>query len=56
VDPEKYKTYFKMEDGKKVIYVILQKALYGTLQALLFWQNISTFRIKELGFEMNLYD
>jgi hypothetical protein len=57
VDPEKYKTYFEMENGKNVIYVILQKALYGTLQAaLLFWQNISTFLIEELGFEMNTYD
>ncbi len=46
-----------MENGKNVIYVILQKALYGTLQAaLLFWQNISTFLIEELGFEMNPYD
>ena len=57
VDPEKYETYFEMENGKKVIYVILQKALYGTLQAaLLFWQNISTFLIEELGFKMNPYD
>jgi hypothetical protein len=57
VDPEKYKTHFVMENGKKVIYVILQKALYGTLQAaLLFWQNISAFLIEELGFEMNPYD
>jgi hypothetical protein len=54
---EKYETYFEMENGKKGIYVFLQKALYGTLQAaLLFWQNISPFLIKELGFKMNLYD
>jgi hypothetical protein len=57
VDPEKYKTYFEMQNGKKVIYVILQKAVYDTLQAaLLFWQNISTFLIEELRFEMNTYD
>jgi hypothetical protein len=57
VDPEKYETYFEMENGKKVIKVILQKALYGILQAaLLSWQNISTFLIEELGFEMNPYN
>jgi hypothetical protein len=56
MDPKKYETYFEMENGKKVIYVILQKTLYGTLQAaLLFWQNISTFLIEELRFK-NPYD
>jgi hypothetical protein len=57
VDPEKYETYFVMEGGKKVLYVILQKALYSTLQAaLLFWKNISTYLEEEMGFAMNPYD
>jgi hypothetical protein len=57
VDPEKYETYFVMEGGKKVLYVILQKALYSTLQAaLLFWKNISTYLVEEMGFTINPYD
>ena len=57
VDPKKYKHYMTKEKGKPVVYVRLKKALYGTLQAaLLFWQNLSTFLIEELGFVMNPYD
>jgi hypothetical protein len=42
IDPKLYTKYVVTESGKDVIYVILTKALYGTLQAaLLFWQNLS---------------
>ena len=51
IDPKKYTKYVAKENGKDVIYVILAKALYGTLQAaLLFWQNLSG-KLKEWGFE-----
>jgi hypothetical protein len=44
------------KNGKGVIYVILTKALYGTLQAaLLFWQNLSG-KLQKWGFEINPYD
>jgi hypothetical protein len=56
IDPKLYTKYTAKENGKDVIYVILQKALYGTLQAtLLFWQNLST-QLKEWGFVINPYD
>jgi hypothetical protein len=35
IDPRKYKKYAVTENGKDVIYIILMKALYGTLQAAL---------------------
>jgi uncharacterized membrane protein YgcG len=42
VDPAKYRTYMSTERGKQVMYVELQKALYGTLQAaMLFWENLT---------------
>jgi hypothetical protein len=45
------------ENGKEVLYVELQKALYGTLQAaLLFWENLTEFLTQELGFTANPYD
>jgi hypothetical protein len=57
VDPEKYRTYMSKENGKDVLYVELQKALYGTLQAaLLFWENLSEFLTQELDFVANPYD
>jgi hypothetical protein len=57
VDPKKYRTYITKERGKKVLYVELRKALYGMLQAaLLFWENITRFLTKKLGFTVNPYD
>jgi hypothetical protein len=56
IDPKKYTKYVVKENGHDVIYVILTKALYGTLQAaLLSWQNLST-QLKEWGFVLNPYD
>ena len=57
VDPSKYCKYMCEENGKKVMYVELQKALYGTLQAaLLFWKDLTHFLTTELGFVVNPYD
>jgi hypothetical protein len=57
VDPNKYRTYICKENGKQVLYVELQKALYGTLQAaILFWENLNGFLTMELGFIVNPYD
>jgi hypothetical protein len=57
VDPKKYRKFVSKEHGKNVIYVELTKALYGTLQAaLLFWENLSSFLVDELGFKINKYD
>jgi hypothetical protein len=54
--PKQYEKHTVYERGKPVIYVILLKALYGTLQAaLLFWENLSS-QLQEWGFEINPYD
>jgi hypothetical protein len=43
IDPKRHAKYVEKENGKDVMYVILAKALCGTLQAApLFWQNLST--------------
>jgi hypothetical protein len=56
IDTKKYQKYVAHEHGKDVIYVILTKALYGTLQAaLLFWQNLSA-QLDKWGFTINPYD
>jgi hypothetical protein len=57
VDPDKYRTYMSEENVKQVLYIELQKALYGTLQAaLLFWENLTEFLTEEMGFTVNPYD
>ena len=58
VDPAKYRKYLvKDKKGNDTLYVELTKALYRTCQAaLLFWKNLSSFLIDELGFTLNKYD
>jgi hypothetical protein len=56
IDPTLYEQYTTHKNGKPVVYVILNKALYGTLQAaLLFWKNLSS-QLQEWGFVLNPYD
>jgi hypothetical protein len=55
IDPT-YCDYSSYKGNKKVMYVQLQKALYGTLQApMLFWKKLSC-QLLEWGFTMNPYD
>lgn len=55
-DPDKYKKYTTIHNGKTIIYVMLEKALYGTLQAAyLFWKDFSG-TLTSLGFILNPYD
>ena len=56
VDPT-YQPYVTYEGKQPMLYMELDKALYGTLQAaLLFWQKLSAFLIDKHGFEWNKYD
>jgi len=57
VDPLLYTKYTTVENGKEVLYVQLQKALYGTLQAaLLFWKELTRYLTEVMGFTINPYD
>jgi hypothetical protein len=54
--PEIYRPYMCLEDGKKILYVKLKKALYGCLKsALLFYKKLSG-DLTEMGFNINPYD
>jgi hypothetical protein len=57
IDPALYEQYMVRPPGKKpVIYMVLNKALYGTLQAaLLFWKDLSG-ALQEWGYSINPYD
>ena len=49
IDQSKYDKYVVHKYGKPVIYILLTKALYGTIQAaLLFWKNL-TAQLEEWG-------
>jgi len=53
---ERYKEFVTYENGKKVLYVLLNKALYGTVQAALIWYKMFVSTLKGMGFELNRYD
>jgi hypothetical protein len=56
LDPELYNKFVEIKNGKKVLYLLLKKALYGTLKAaLLFWKLLSS-KLQSWGFEINPYD
>jgi hypothetical protein len=56
IDPFMYEPYVVEENGERVMYVELLKALYGTLRAArLFWEKLS-LKLQEWGFEINSYD
>jgi Reverse transcriptase (RNA-dependent DNA polymerase) len=56
VDPALYTKYLVKEKGKTVMYVQLDKALYGTLSAsMLFWKDLSGHLLRD-GFVPNPYD
>ncbi|KAG7345085.1 reverse transcriptase RNA-dependent DNA polymerase [Nitzschia inconspicua] len=51
-----YHQFVTYENGKKVLYAQLDKALYGAVQsALLFWKKLSAFVVETLGFKINPY-
>jgi hypothetical protein len=56
LDPELYSDYVVMENGTKVLYVQVLKALYGMLIAsLLFYKKLRK-DLEEIGFVVNPYD
>jgi hypothetical protein len=55
-DPKLYQKYLTNEKGKKVLYLFLQKALYGIMKsALLFYRKLIS-ELNEMGFEVNPYN
>ena len=57
IDEHLYASYVTEEKGKKVMYVELLKALYGTLRAAqLFWEKLQTKLVNDWGFTPNRYD
>ena len=53
---EKYKKFVTYENGKKVLYLQLLKALYGCVQSALLWYDLFTNTLKVDGFVLNPYD
>jgi hypothetical protein len=51
-----YEQYVTWENGKKVLYLQLLKALYGCVKSALLWYELFTGTLAEMGFQLNPYD
>ena len=51
-----YKQYVVVENGVKVLYFQLLKALYGCLRSALLWYNLYVSILEKMGFKLNPYD
>ena len=57
IDHDLYASYVSVENGEKVMYVELLKALYRTLRAArLFWEKLKAKLVNDWGFMPNRYD
>jgi len=53
---EKYESYVTIENGHRVLYMELMKAMYGTLTAPILWYQLLAATLTDLGFIINDYD
>jgi hypothetical protein len=56
IDPETYGPFVVYERGRKVLYVLVLRAIYGMLQAALLWYKKFQKELEENGFIFNPYD
>jgi hypothetical protein len=55
MDPEQI-PFVTIENGVKVLYVRLVKAIYGCVKSALLWYNLFSKKLKKMGFVLNAYD
>ena len=53
IEYEKYVTY---EKGTKILYLRLNKALYGCIQSAMLWYELFRKTLEKMGFEVNPYE
>jgi hypothetical protein len=55
-DPKMYRKYVTIKKGRQVLYLRLQRALYGMMKSALLFYTKLIKELKEMGFEINPYD
>ena len=55
MNPE-HKQFIAVENGVKVLYVRLIKAIYECVKPALLWYNLFSTKLKQMGFVLNQYD
>ena len=51
-----FKQFVTYHKGKKVLYVQLDKTLYGCVQSALLWYEFYSTNLKDMGFKINPHD
>ena len=52
VNPD-YEQHVRYENGKKVLYLLVLRSIYGCINSALLWYNLSSTTLEALGFEIN---
>ena len=55
VNPE-YEKFVIYENGKKVLYVLILKAVYGMIESALLWYDLFSTTLLDSGFKLNPYE
>ena len=55
VHPE-YDHHVRYENGKKFLYILVFRDMYGYIESTFLWYNIFSTNIEGLGFVINTYD
>ena len=56
MSPTAYKDYVVIENGQKVIYLEILRAIYGMLEASILWYKKFRKDLELVGFKFNTYD
>ena len=51
-----FKKHVRHENGTKMLYMVILRALYGCIQSALLWYNLYSKTLVEEGFVINPYD
>ena len=55
VKPE-YEQHVRYENGKKILYLLVFRAIYDCIESALFWYDILSTKLEGLDFEIKIYD
>ena len=53
---DEYEKFVGIENGKRVLYLRLKKALYGCMQSAILWYDTFKGCLEDLGFKINKHD
>ena len=55
VNPE-YEKFVTYEKGRKVLYVLILKSVYGIIESALLWYDFFSTTLSDLGLKLNPYE